>query len=89
MKNFWRRPSCLCHIGGDSAFEDVLASFTTRLSWNYVVWRFEASIFPRTFASPNFNVEGKIRDRVSPHIDQALKPRPCRPFLSSHSLAKV
>ena len=76
MKNSWRRPSCLCHIGGDSAFEDVLASFTTRLSWNYVVWRFEASIFPRAFASPNFNVEGKIRDRVSPHIDQALKPRP-------------
>lgn len=76
MKNSWRRPSCLCHIEGDSTFEDVLASFTTRLSWNYVVWRFEASIFPRAFASPNFNVEGKIRDCVSPHIDQALKPRP-------------
>ena len=58
MKKSWRRPSC--HIGGDSPFEDVSASFTTRLSWNYVVGRLKASIFPRAFAPPNFNVEGKI-----------------------------
>ena len=36
----------------------------------------------------DFFVKGKISDREFLHIDQSLKPRPCRPFLLSHLLAK-
>lgn len=36
----------------------------------------------------NFFVQGHISDSDLLHIDKVLKPRPCRPFLLSHSLAK-
>ena len=40
-------------------------------------------------ASPTFIFKGKISDRNFLHIDQALKPRRCRPFLLSHLPARV
>ena len=41
-----------------------------------------------TVANLKCNVKGKISDREFLHIDQSLKPRPCRPFLIGHLLAK-
>ena len=44
---------------------------------------------PPLNALPNFFIKGNIINHDFMHIDQALKPRPCVPFLLSLLLTKV